>query len=210
MPGFGASTTLLRRSRTRILHYAVLSVVLGSDTSCMLKLSAQSQKHFDISDCETSESLPSHASLSGTMDSSSFKRFVKEKFEARTEYDKNDDRHPVLAAELVQRAQLQSGWKVLDLACGTGLVSYMAVAAVGSQVSVIGVDISPGMIEQVRQSGFTRTCCSLIVLVVILSCRLRPSCKIMTTFPLLLKILRNVTIHSIHLMQYCAPLQYSM
>ena len=71
------------------------------------------------------------------MDSSSFKRLVRDKFEARTEYDKNDDRHPVLAAELVQRAQLQGGWKVLDLACGTGLVSYLAAAIVGPQGSVV-------------------------------------------------------------------------
>lgn len=79
-----------------------------------------------------------------------FKRLVQDKFDARTTYDEGDERHPKLAVDLVQRAQLQKGWRVLDLACGTGLVTYMASEIVGSTGSATGVDISPGMIRQVQ------------------------------------------------------------
>lgn len=84
------------------------------------------------------------------MEACDFKRLVKEKFDARTTYDEGAERHPKLAAELVRRTQLQDGWKVLDLACGTGLVTYMASKFVGSDGFVEGVDISPSMIRQVQ------------------------------------------------------------
>ena len=78
-----------------------------------------------------------------------FKGLVKAKFDARTEYDKDNDRHPKLAAELVVRSRLQQGWKVLDIACGTGLVTYLAAEAVGPGGSVTGIDLSSGLIQQV-------------------------------------------------------------
>lgn len=83
------------------------------------------------------------------MDSSTFKQLVKDKFDARTEYDKDNKRHPKLAAELVERAELKKGWTVLDLACGTGLVTFLSAAKVGASGSVVGIDISPGMVQQV-------------------------------------------------------------
>ena len=84
------------------------------------------------------------------MDSSCFKQLIKDKFDARTQYDKDNKRHPKLAIELVQRARLQSGWAVLDLACGTGLVTFLAAEKVGASGYVAGVDISSVMIQQVH------------------------------------------------------------
>ncbi|KAL3145638.1 hypothetical protein ABBQ32_003180 [Trebouxia sp. C0010 RCD-2024] len=92
------------------------------------------------------------------MEACDFKSLVKEKFDARTTYDEGDERHPKLAAELVQRAQLQKGWKVLDLACGTGLVTYMASEVVGSDGFVEGVDISPTMIRQAASKLEASSC----------------------------------------------------
>ena len=80
---------------------------------------------------------------------STYKELVTQKFNARTEYDKNNNHHPKVAAELVARAKLQQGWDVLDLACGTGLVTYLAAADVGPNGSVEAMDLSPGMIRQV-------------------------------------------------------------
>ncbi|KAL3151071.1 hypothetical protein ABBQ38_012941 [Trebouxia sp. C0009 RCD-2024] len=92
------------------------------------------------------------------MEACDFKRLVKEKFDARTTYDEGAERHPKLAAELVRRTQLQDGWKVLDLACGTGLVTYMASKFVGSDGFVEGVDISPSMIRQAAAKLEASTC----------------------------------------------------
>lgn len=83
------------------------------------------------------------------MNSDHFKGLIKAKFDARLEYDKDNDRHPKLAAELVDRASLQQGWNVLDIACGTGLATYPAAEAVGPEGSVTGIDLSPGLIKQV-------------------------------------------------------------
>lgn len=83
------------------------------------------------------------------MDSSRFKQLIMEKFDARTEYDKDNNRHPKLAVELVHRAHLQRGWSLLDLACGTGFVTFLAAEKVGASGAVAGVDLSSVMIQQV-------------------------------------------------------------
>jgi SAM-dependent methyltransferase len=44
----------------------------------------------------------------------------------------------------------QSGERVLDVACGTGVGAKVAARAVGSNGTVVGVDIDPGVIEVAR------------------------------------------------------------
>jgi ubiquinone/menaquinone biosynthesis C-methylase UbiE len=60
---------------------------------------------------------------------------------------------------LMELAALALGERVLDLACGTGLVTFRAAEAVGATGAVIGTDISDGMIEQcaisARERGIT-------------------------------------------------------
>jgi ubiquinone/menaquinone biosynthesis C-methylase UbiE len=50
-------------------------------------------------------------------------------------------------AELMECAALAPGERVLDVACGTGLVAFAAAAAVGPGGDVMGVDLSGRMIE---------------------------------------------------------------
>ena len=52
---------------------------------------------------------------------------------------------------LLAMANLERGEQVLDVACGTGLVSFAAADAVGLEGMVTGTDISEGMIEQSRK-----------------------------------------------------------
>ena len=57
--------------------------------------------------------------------------------------------HALLAgvqAELLAQAAPQPGEQVLDVACGTGVVSLAMAAAVGPAGSVLGVDLSAGMV----------------------------------------------------------------
>ena len=54
------------------------------------------------------------------------------------------------AAEFIERLDLQSGEKVLDVACGTGNLSIPA-AKVGAIVT--GVDIAPNLVEQARKNA---------------------------------------------------------
>ena len=53
-------------------------------------------------------------------------------------------------AELLTLAALRRGEQVLDVACGTGLVSFDAARAVGPEGHVLGIDLSDLMVEAAR------------------------------------------------------------
>lgn len=52
-----------------------------------------------------------------------------------------------LADDLVAAAALKPGERVVDVACGTGIVARLAAERVGPSGSVTGVDLSPEMLE---------------------------------------------------------------
>jgi ubiquinone/menaquinone biosynthesis C-methylase UbiE len=54
------------------------------------------------------------------------------------------------ARGLVGLARLQPGERVLDLACGTGVVARLAAPAVGLTGQVTGLDLKPGMLAVAR------------------------------------------------------------
>lgn len=51
-----------------------------------------------------------------------------------------------LAHDLIRLAALRPGERVLDVACGTGIVARLASEQVGSNGSVAGLDVNPGML----------------------------------------------------------------
>lgn len=57
---------------------------------------------------------------------------------------------------LLELAGLQSGERVLDVACGTGLVTFKAADLVGPQGRVLAVDISDRMVERVLDEAQER------------------------------------------------------
>jgi ubiquinone/menaquinone biosynthesis C-methylase UbiE len=54
------------------------------------------------------------------------------------------------AKELLTRATLQRGERILDVACGTGIVARLAAEQFGSSGYVMGVDLNAGMLEVAR------------------------------------------------------------
>jgi SAM-dependent methyltransferase len=51
---------------------------------------------------------------------------------------------------VVAQAKLQAGERVLDVACGTGIVARLAAQYVGASGHVTGLDINPGMLAVAR------------------------------------------------------------
>lgn len=58
--------------------------------------------------------------------------------------------HDRFSSNIVQLLNLKPGEHVLDLACGTGLVTFKASNVVGPSGCVVGVDISTGMLAEAR------------------------------------------------------------
>lgn len=56
------------------------------------------------------------------------------------------------ADSLLDAATPQPGDRVLDVACGTGIVARKAATRVGRSGSVVGVDFQPDMIDQARKT----------------------------------------------------------
>jgi ubiquinone/menaquinone biosynthesis C-methylase UbiE len=54
------------------------------------------------------------------------------------------------AADLVGRAGLRHAERVLDVACGTGVVARLAAERVGAGGRVVGLDVNPGMLAVAR------------------------------------------------------------
>ncbi|KAF2811134.1 S-adenosyl-L-methionine-dependent methyltransferase [Mytilinidion resinicola] len=60
--------------------------------------------------------------------------------------------HPSFTVRLFSHISphLSPGLKILDLACGTGLLTYQLAAAVGPSGRVVGIDVTPGMLAVAR------------------------------------------------------------
>ena len=57
------------------------------------------------------------------------------------------------AERLLDRATIQDGDHVLDVACGTGIVARLAAPVVGGAGSVVGIDTDEGMLAVARKSA---------------------------------------------------------
>jgi ubiquinone/menaquinone biosynthesis C-methylase UbiE len=59
----------------------------------------------------------------------------------------------VLADELVEAAELQPGDRLLDVACGTGVVARRAAQRLGGHGRVVGLDINAAMLDVARSTA---------------------------------------------------------
>ena len=57
-----------------------------------------------------------------------------------------------LATDLIRLAVLRPGERVLDVACGTGVVARLASQQVGATGTVAGLDVNPGMLAVARSA----------------------------------------------------------
>lgn len=55
--------------------------------------------------------------------------------------------HDNFTSRFISHVDIQPGQQILDLACGTGLLTFLEADAVGPSGEVIGVDVTPSMLE---------------------------------------------------------------
>ncbi|KAH7359765.1 S-adenosyl-L-methionine-dependent methyltransferase [Pyrenochaeta sp. MPI-SDFR-AT-0127] len=79
--------------------------------------------------------------MSGDKQSDNAIRF----YEAKSR-DYDDTWHSDFTKRFISYIDIQPGDHVLDLACGTGLLSFLEADAVGSNGQVVGIDVTPGML----------------------------------------------------------------
>lgn len=80
-----------------------------------------------------------------------YKRAVAGFFDTRDTYSRSE-LHARMAERLVRLAAPQPAERVLDIATGTGFVSTAIARQVGPAGSVVGVDISAGMLKQAARA----------------------------------------------------------
>ena len=80
-----------------------------------------------------------------------YKQQIIDFFDRRTAYDAEGDSHPQEAQRLLNYVAIDRGQTILDIATGTGLIAISAAKKVFPNGSVIGVDISSGMLAQAKE-----------------------------------------------------------
>ncbi|SCD60563.1 class I SAM-dependent methyltransferase [Streptomyces sp. DvalAA-19] len=91
----------------------------------------------------------------GNLDDSAYKAEVTRAFEhAAARYDRlGVEFFTPMGRRLIERAIPAPGERVLDIGCGRGAALFPAAEQVGPTGSVLGIDISPAMVEEARREA---------------------------------------------------------
>jgi SAM-dependent methyltransferase len=92
------------------------------------------------------------------MDARLQRRVQRYGWDKAADYYENFWREQLAPAQnrMLELADLKPGEKILDVACGTGLVTFDAAKAVGETGEIVGTDISEAMVEKAAQAAKKR------------------------------------------------------
>jgi len=74
-------------------------------------------------------------------------------FDRRSKTYDSDETHGFIVSLLLGGARMQSAYRVLDIATGTGAVALKAAQSVGPTGDVLGIDVSSGMLDVARKKA---------------------------------------------------------
>lgn len=80
-------------------------------------------------------------------DTQTYKKEIADLYSKRSNTYDNSAWHDRIARKLVDNANIKFGSRILDIGTGTGMAAFYALSKIGESGSVIGIDISKGMIE---------------------------------------------------------------
>jgi len=87
----------------------------------------------------------------GVTDNKAYHNVITDSYDERSKDYDSSEWHRGLALQTVDYDLPKKGQKVLDIATGTGTIAFYAADLVGPDGSVIGVDISQGMLAKCRE-----------------------------------------------------------
>ncbi len=82
-----------------------------------------------------------------------YKQEIADLYSRRSQTYDQGDWHPRIAQRLIDYAKIKPGQKVLDIACGTGMVAISVAELIGVDAQVVGVDISTGMLDEAKRKA---------------------------------------------------------
>ena len=85
-----------------------------------------------------------------TAQAESYKKEIADLYSGRSRTYDDNAWHGRIARKLVDLANIKSDSLILDIATGTGMLAFYAASKLGPRGSVIGIDISEGMIEKAK------------------------------------------------------------
>lgn len=80
-----------------------------------------------------------------------YKQAIAELYNQRSQNYDNSNWHPQICDRLLNYARVKPGQHILDIGTGTGHLAITAAKLVGESGRVIGIDLSPDMLECARQ-----------------------------------------------------------
>jgi len=83
-----------------------------------------------------------------TQDLQVYHKHITDTYDSRSANHDNSVWHRKTALKLIDDMPPASGDAVLDIGTGTGTIAFHAASLVGPEGKVVGVDLSPGMLEQ--------------------------------------------------------------
>lgn len=90
------------------------------------------------------------AAMAASFDTETQTQSSQRMYDARaSKYE--DSWHPDYSQRFVSLVPIKPGDRVLDLACGTGLEAFLVADIIGEDGEVVGLDVSSGMLDQLRQ-----------------------------------------------------------
>jgi ubiquinone/menaquinone biosynthesis C-methylase UbiE len=91
--------------------------------------------------------------LNSPMQLTEYKQAIAESYNERSQIYDDSNWHVQICHQLLNYARVKPGQHILDIGTGTGHLAIMAAKLVGESGRVIGIDISPGMLECARQKA---------------------------------------------------------